>query len=76
MNLSLDVPRHLSNNHSIVFNSQSQALERASAGHSTARFFGTKSAQAVNRQTLGNETPPEGAFASGPSPLDATFMQV
>ena len=52
MNISVDTLRSLSGNNNIVFNAQTKSLAKAGAGHSIASFFGSKSAQAVNRQTL------------------------
>ena len=52
MNISVDTLRSLSGNNNIVFDAQTKSLTKAGAGHSIASFFGSKSAQAVNRQTL------------------------
>ncbi|MBR6587289.1 MAG: hypothetical protein IKK82_07680, partial [Kiritimatiellae bacterium] len=53
MPISVDTLRGLAAKQTLVFDSASQTLSKASAKHSFASFFGTKTAKAVNRETMG-----------------------
>ena len=52
MNISLDTLRGLANRQNIVFNSDRQNIERASARQSIGSLFGTKNAKALNHKTF------------------------
>ena len=52
MNISLDTLRGLADRQNIVFNSDRQNVERASARQSIGSLFGTKNAKALNHKTF------------------------
>ena len=52
MPISVDTLRGLASSQTVVFDGASQTLNKASAKHSFASFFGTRAAKAVNRETM------------------------
>ena len=51
MPISVDTIRGLTSKY-VVFDSQREALDKASVGHHIANFFGSKAAKSVNRETM------------------------